>query len=149
MINTDIRRARRRFGVWRSVFFLAALTGLLIYFSQQNRRPRITEVITATALDDQYRPIGATAVYAPEDTFYLSVEIDDYRVDHPVVARWKYEGQVITTTPLESELHGGIYAGFVLQSSVPWPEGRYRVDVLYDDQVLGGADFRVEGAPDD
>lgn len=143
------RRAGRRIGVWRSVSFLVALTALLIHISQQNRGPRIGDVITADALDDQYRPIGATEVYASDDTFYVSVEIDDYRADDPVAARWQYGGEVIATTPLEADLYGGIYAGFVLANEALWPEGRYRVDILYGEDVLGGADFRVDSAPDE
>jgi hypothetical protein len=71
--------------------------------------------------------------------------VKNYRSDDPLVARWLYEGSEIDRTPLSSDLTGNIHAGFVLQNSnPPWPIGKYRVEILYNDSVLGSANFSVE-----
>ena len=105
----------------------------------------------ATALDDRYRPVEVTDTYKPDDTFFASVEVKGARSDEPLRARWFYEGEEITTSPLASDLAGDLYAGFVLSNQdAPWPVGSYRVDILYEDDVLGSTSFKViDGGSDD
>lgn len=143
--NAQSHIHKRRAGLVRSIVFLLILVALWIAFSIQGRGPTVTKVVMATALDDQYHPVEITETYHPTDTFAVSVEVKHYRHDDPLVARWLYQGSEIKRTPLSSELAGNIDAGFVLHNSnPPWPIGRYRVEILYDDSVLGSADFSVE-----
>ena len=149
MINPTIaaqsRIRKHRVGLIRSLVFLLILVALWIVFSIQGRGPTVTNVVMATALDDQYRPVHITQIYQPTDMFAVSVEVKNYRSADPLVARWLYEGGEIDRTPLSSDLTGNIHAGFVLQNiNPPWPVGRYRVEILYDDEVLGIANFSVE-----
>jgi len=143
--DTQPRTQKNRIGLIRSIVFLLILIALWSVFSIQGRGPTVTNVVMATALDDQYRPVHITQIYRPTDLFAVSVEVKNYRSNDPLVARWLYEGGEIDRTPLSSDLTGNIHAGFVLQNSnLPWPIGKYRVEILYNASVLGSADFIVE-----
>ncbi len=132
------------FSITRSLAFLAILIGLAVFYSLRSQPPRVISITPATALDDAYRPINATDTFGPEDTFFIAVELKGYRGDAPLVARWYYEDEMITDTPLDAPLQGDIYAGFVLRNDdPPWPTGQYRVEIRIRDQALGDRTFRV------
>ena len=144
-MTAQARTRKQRLVLIRSIAFLVILAALWIVFSIQGQSPTVTNVVMATALDDQYRPVHITETYHPTDMFAVSVEVKNYRRDDPLVARWLYEGSEIDRTQLASDVTGNIHAGFVLQNSnPPWPLGRYRVEILYKAEILGTADFTVE-----
>jgi hypothetical protein len=125
------------------VAFLVALVGVGLLI----RRPaplRVLSVTPTRALDDLYRAVEPTDTFSPQDTFFVSVELQGYRPDMTLVARWRYEGEVITETELETTDSGSGYAGFALRSeALPWPAGEYSVEIVYQERVLGSATFRV------
>ncbi len=103
----------------------------------------------ATSLDDAYHPVDTTTLYSPEDSFAVSVEVQGYRGDEPLTARWFYGEAKITDTPLTGDLRGDITAGFILQNeNPPWPPGEYSVEILYKDLTLDKLSFTVEAASD-
>jgi hypothetical protein len=123
------RLRRHRWGIARSVAMLAALVVLSIFLARRSAAPEVLSVTPAQALDADYRP----------------VELRGYRPGMDLRARWHYEGQVITETPLDTSTAGDGYAGFSLSPQNPpeWPPGQYAVDIVYDDHVLSRAAFRV------
>jgi hypothetical protein len=148
-------------GIARSLLMLVALTGLCVWMALRPgsssltdvvsttvarlRPPRIIEVVPATALYDNYRPVEATDVFHPEDTFFVSVHLSDYRPDMELFARWKYQDRLITETTLKTDDVGEGYAGFsLINDNPPWSEGTYTVEIVYDGKVLDSANFRVE-----
>jgi hypothetical protein len=134
-------------GIMRSVVMLLAMVALAIYMALRPRGPEVLGVTMATALDDTFRAVAAVETYAPDDTFFASVELRGYRPEMELMARWRYGEQVIKETRLATGQTGDGYAGFVLNPEQPpqWPEGEYRVEIVYEDKVLGSAAFRVEG----
>jgi hypothetical protein len=140
------RRRRQIVGIIRSGAFLAVIVVLGVVLAMRSRPPQVVSVTLATALDDAYRPIETTTVYAPNDTFYASVQLRGYRQGMDLKARWRYDGTLIKETPLQTDTAGDGYAGFVLRNDAPpWPDGPYSVEIVYDGQVVGSAAFRVEG----
>jgi hypothetical protein len=139
------RLRRHRWGIARSVAMLAALVVLSIFLARRSAAPEVLSVTPAQALDADYRPVDPVETFAPGDTFYISVELRGYRPGMDLRARWHYEGQVITETPLDTSTAGDGYAGFSLSPQNPpeWPPGQYAVDIVYDDHVLSRAAFRV------
>lgn len=139
-------RAHRQWvGLIRSLALLAGLIALAVFLALRSRGPEVVSVTMATALDDTYRPVAATDVYGPQDTFFASVELRGYRPEMAILARWRYEGWVIRETPLTTQQAGDGYAGFVLiNEGFPWPEGSWTVEIVYEGDVLGRAAFRVE-----
>jgi hypothetical protein len=131
-------------GIALTLLMLAVLVALTFMF----HRPQplnVLDVTPATALDDTYRPIEETEVYGPEDTFFVSVALEGYRAGMEVYARWLYEGELITETLLDTADEGTGFAGFVLRNEAgAWPVGEYAVEIVYRDEVLGKAGFRVE-----
>jgi hypothetical protein len=110
--------------------------------------PIVRSITPTKDLDNAYRPIEPTESFRPYDTFYVSVELENYRAGDPLYARWYYENSDITQTSLNVNLDGDIFAGFVLHNDQPpWPAGVYRVDILYEEQLIGSETFRVERAP--
>jgi hypothetical protein len=139
------RQRRHWWGIARSVAMLAALVVLSIFLARRSAAPEVLSVTPAHALDAAYRPVEPAETFAPGDTFYVSVELRGYRTGMDLRARWLYEGQVITETPLDTPDAGDGYAGFSLSPENPpeWPPGQYAVDIVYEDHVLNRAAFRV------
>jgi hypothetical protein len=143
--DPQVRRRRAIWGLLRSVLVFMALIGLGVWMALRPRPLRVTEVVPATALDDTYRPVETTDVFDPEDTFFVSVQLSGYRPDMELLARWKYQDNLITETTLNTDDVGEGYAGFsLINDNPPWGEGRYTVEIVYEDEVLGSAAFRVE-----
>lgn len=138
------RRKKQVWGIVRSLLFLGGLVAIALWMNR-SRPPEVLSVLPATALDDQYQPLEVTDTFGPDDTFFVSVELRGYRSDMALSARWLYEGELITETTLETANTGEGYAGFVLVNEAPpWPQGKYRVEIVYQDDVLGSAAFTVE-----
>lgn len=130
---------------------LAELLAMAALLAACSSPLQVLSVTPATALDDLYQPVETTNVFGPQDTFFVSVQLRNYRPDMQVVARWRYEGQFITETTLVTGPLGDStkpyegYAGFSLRNdNPPWPSGDYTVEIVYQDKVLGSAAFRVE-----
>lgn len=139
------RLHRHRWGIARSVAMLAALVVLSYFLARRSAAPEVLSVTPTRALDADYQPVEPVEVFAPGDTFHVAVELRGYRPGMDLRARWLYEGQVITETPLDTADAGDGYAGFSLSPQNPpqWPSGQYAVDIVYDDKVLSRAAFRV------
>ena len=56
-------------------FFLLALASLAC--SLMPGPPSIGEVVTAKSLASDYKPVDPTTKYTSDDTFYVSVEVND------------------------------------------------------------------------
>ena len=137
-------RPRRspRMGIAISLVTLALLVSLALLNNRP--APQVTHIATASALDDAFEPVTATDTFKPADTFFVSVKISNYRSDEDIRARWRFNGDTVGETPLETRgTDGNITAGFALSNQKPWPPGRYSVDILYGDSVLSSADFHV------
>ncbi len=133
-----------RKGLFRTIIILIGLIVVAVLIARR-MRPEVLSITPATALDDLYRPVEATDTYHPDDVFFVSVEIENYDPYSPLSARWLYEGDVITETPLEISGTVDRYAGFALRSDVaPWPAGDYAVEIMYKKRVLGKAVFQVK-----
>lgn len=129
---------------------MLVLATVAMLFVSPLRRSELTvrSITPAKALDMAYRPIQATESFSPYDTFYMSVELKNYHAGAPLYARWYYEDRDITQTSLNVDLNGDIFAGFVLRNDQPpWPPGAYRVDIIYQDTMIGSQTFRVERLP--
>lgn len=140
---TGKRRRSPLLGIGISVASLAALVALAVMMSASN--PQVTTIRLASALDDRFEPVTPTETFHPGDTFFASVKIAGYRSDQDIKARWRFEKDRIGETVLETHgTAGDITAGFSLSNTQPWPAGRYTVEIVYGDKVLGSASFSVE-----
>lgn len=143
--DPDARRRRAIWGLARSLIILAVLIALGVWIALRSRTIQVLEVVPATGLYDNYRPVEATTVFHPEDTFFASVQLSNYQPDMELFARWKYQGRLITETTLDTDYAGEGYAGFsLINDNPPWPVGSYTVEIVYRNEVLGSADFSVE-----
>lgn len=141
------RRRKHWMGIARSVVLLIGLIVLTVFITRRPGVPEVISVTPAKALDADYRPVNPTTTFLPTETFYASVELRGYRPGTELVARWRYNGEVIAETPLVSGEAGEGAAGFSLspQNPAQWPLGTYLVDVMYEDHLLGRATFDVVG----
>ncbi len=139
-------RARRYWwGIARPAAILVGLIVLAVAITRRSLAPQVLSVVPARSLDDAFRPVEPTQRFSPDETFFVSVELRGYRPGMDLSAVWRYEGQMITRTPLATDDAGDGYAGFVLSPENPpeWPPGRYTVDILYGEKLLGRAVFEV------
>jgi hypothetical protein len=139
------QQRRRLFGIAQSVVFIGLLTALAFWLSRSSE-PTAESIVIAKALDDQFQPIDPTDSYNPEDdTFFVSVVLKNYYGSPPVVAVWRYEGQIIEETNLLTSGQGNITAGFSLvNSNPPWQAGKYAVDIVAGQTVLASKTFMVK-----
>jgi hypothetical protein len=138
-------RPRRRplLGLGITLLTLAALLALVLMTAPIE--PTATAITLATALDDSFNPVTPTETFHPKETFFVSVKITNYRSDENIKARWIFDGVKLRETTLQTNgFIGTITAGFSLSSSSPWPVGRYSVEIVYGDKILGSAAFHVE-----
>ena len=129
-------------GLTISIITLAALVVTAVIMS--NPTPRVTAITVASALDDGYKAVTPTDTFHPTDTFFVSVQIADYRSDQNITARWRFNGKIIHESALETHgAAGTITAGFSASNSAPWPTGPYSVNIANGDKILASATFRV------
>ena len=147
---SQLKLATKRFAskghLWliaRALLIVGVLVAVVLWL-QQGPALRVVKVTPATTLDDQFQPVKSTDRVGPHDTFFVSVELRDYRPDMKITARWRYEGTTINETVLKTSDIGNGYAGFsLINDRPPWPAGNYVVEIVYNDKVLGSAPFRV------
>jgi len=140
--DPDARRRRALWGLVRSILVLVVLIALGVWIALRSRPPRVIEVVPATALYDNYRPVEATEVFRPDDTFFVSVKLSDFRPEMELSARWKYQDRPITETTLNTDYAGEGYAGFsLINDNPPWPVGNYSVEIVYGNEVLAAQLF--------
>jgi hypothetical protein len=89
----------------------------------------------------------ATETYAPGDTFYAFVELNNAPVDTELKAVWSAvdvsgEGP---GTELESVkgTSGSGQVWFKLEAESPWPSGKYRVEIFLNNSKKETLDFEV------
>lgn len=129
-------------GLAISIITLAALVAIAIIMS--NPSPRVTGITVASALDEGYEAVTPTDTFHPSDTFFVSVQIADYRSDQNITAHWRFNGKIIHESVLETHgAAGTITAGFSASNTEPWPVGPYSVDIANGDTILTSATFRV------
>jgi hypothetical protein len=130
-------------GLAISLATLAALVALALTLA--GAEPTLAHLTPATALDDGFEPVEVTDTFKPDATFFVSAKIANYRSDQSIKARWRLNGENIGDTPLTTNgTQGNITAGFSLSRQLPWPAGRYTVDILNGDKILGGTSFSVK-----
>lgn len=103
------------------------------------------QAVTTRGLDDQFQPVEPTAVFFPDETFYLSVRVENLAQPGILSAQWTYDGTPITLQDQRIGATSAYVAGFELRRTDDlWPVGGYRVDLSLSGQMVGRIAFRVE-----
>ncbi|HIQ06292.1 MAG TPA: hypothetical protein EYH31_11525 [Anaerolineae bacterium] len=133
-----------------AVAFLPALI-TMCSSSRSQPQPHLENVVLATQLDDDQRPVDQVEAYSPWDTFFASAQVADLAPGSEVTARWYRGDELIDEYSVRLEQGGSGYIGFRLQpkAGTRWPLGQnYRVDILLNDQTAGSLNFSVLPPPD-
>jgi hypothetical protein len=107
-----------------------------------------TANISSAALAKDEAGTQPTTTFAPEDTFYVNVELANAPDDTVVKTVWtavEVEGADPNTPLDETELESGsgtLY--FNLTNSGPWPAGKYKVDIYLNEELDRTLEFVVE-----
>jgi hypothetical protein len=124
------------------VVLLLALASLACNFSASTAN--ISSATLARDPDGQQ----ATTVFAPQDTFYLIVELANAPDDTTVRAVWtaiEAEGVDPNFFIDEAELtSGSATLTFDLANNQPWPPGRYKVDLYLNGELEQTLEFTVQ-----
>ncbi len=123
------------------VFLLAACRGGEVSLSSAN--------ISDARLTKDETGSRSTSTFAPDDTFYLLVDLENAPDDTTVKAEWtavSVEGADPDTVLDDVELTGGSGTlTFDLQNDNPWPAGDYKVDLYLNDELDQTLTFKVSG----
>jgi hypothetical protein len=89
-----------------------------------------------------------TTTFAPDDTFYAVIELDNAPEDTQVRAEWTavdVAGEE-PNTPIDSAQlsTGSGQLHFSLENNTPWPEGEYKVDLFIEDELERTLEFEVK-----
>ena len=139
-------------------FFPLALLGtlilgggalLLLEVARIEPEPIRIQAVTARSLDGQYQPVEPTGVFYPEETFYLSVRVENVAQPGILSAQWTYDGTPITLQDQVIGSGSAYVVGFELDRTDDlWPVGSYRVDLSLAGQPVGSISFQVERRPE-
>ena len=89
-----------------------------------------------------------TTTFAPEDTFYCNVDLQNAPDDTNVKAVWtavEVEGEEPNLELDQAEVETGsgtVY--FQLENSNAWPAGKYKVDLYLNDKLDRSVEFQVQ-----
>ncbi|MBN1149154.1 MAG: hypothetical protein JXA78_17980 [Anaerolineales bacterium] len=128
------------------VQFMAAILALLLAALACNFSASTANISDAWMARDE-AGTERTTVFAPGDTFYAKVELDNAPDDTTVKATWavvEAAGLAANTFLDEAELtQGSGELTFSLVSDQPWSAGKYKVDLHLDGELERTLEFEV------
>jgi len=106
------------------------------------------QAVTSRGLDDQYRPLDPTGVFTPDETFYLSVRVENIPSGSTLNVRWYYgQSLIISQDQIVRDSEAAHMIGFELRrTDEPWPIGAYHAQLLLNGTPVGTAQFSVASA---
>jgi len=108
--------------------------------------PSIGEVVTAKSLDADYKPVDPTTVYGSDDTFYVSVEVNDVVIGTVVDVKYKFGKKLYKDISITADEEGSGYYGFQLSTEGGHTPGDYTAEVYLDGKLTKTVKFKVEAA---
>jgi hypothetical protein len=130
-----------------ALFLLAAISAFTFAGCGPSAPPSIGEVVTATNLDADYKPINPTTTYKPNDEFQLSVEVKDLTVGSVVAVKYLVDGQPYDENSITADKAGSGYYGFSLKGSITGHQpGSYKAEVSLNGVLAKTVEFNVEQA---
>ncbi len=108
--------------------------------------PSIGDVVPAKSLDEGYKPIDPTTVFAPTDVFYISIQVKNLVKGSVVSVKYKLAGEEYSDsdTVITADKFGSGYYGFNLSSSGEHPAGKYSAEVSLDGKLVETVEFEVK-----
>jgi hypothetical protein len=106
----------------------------------------VSSVDTGTGIADDKTITGPTAVFAKNDTIYVSVKtLGASAAPQVLAAHWTYEdGQVVKDDSQSIQPSGPAQHTFSISKPDGWPAGKYKVEVTLDGKVAGSRDLEVK-----
>ena len=108
----------------------------------------VTSVDLGSAVDASNRVTAPTTTFGTGDTIHASVATRSSDPSTPqagrLTARWTYEdNQLVDETSQDFNFTGTGTTAFKISKPDGWPTGNYRVEILYDGEVVQTRDFEV------
>src|SRR5690606_26952364 len=108
----------------------------------------VTSVDLGSEVDANNRVTSPKSTFSPTDTIHASVSTTSADPSTPqtgtLTARWTYEGgQLVDETSRDYNFTGTGQTAFQVSKPDGWPTGNYRVEILYDGEVVQTRDFEV------
>ena len=103
----------------------------------------VTTLQLGRSLNVDHTVATHTTRFKPDDTIYASV-ITDRTGSSTILARWSYNGHVVSETQKQVALKGSGATEFHFESADGFPQGDYKVEILVDGQPVVSRDFRVQ-----
>jgi hypothetical protein len=108
----------------------------------------VTSVDLGNAIDGNNRVTTPMTTFATTDTIHASVATASSDPSMPqagqLTARWTYEGgQLVDETTRDYNFTGTGTTAFQISKPDGWPTGNYRVEILYNGDVVQTRDFEI------
>jgi hypothetical protein len=126
---------------------VAHVQGIAIVVSRGARSPRISNLVLTTSIHPRSRrPTGPrlTALEGDEGTIFLCLSFSGMPRGETLEVRWFQDTHLeepMAASTFEVAGRGSLAASFTPDGALP--PGRYHVEVMKDDSVLGGLEFTV------
>ncbi len=107
----------------------------------------VQDVVMTRGVDEYLRPLEPTNTFAPEETFYCSVQVQDLREGTILAAKW-YQGSDLIGE--EQAMLSQAFSGHLKFKLAPvgvWEVGDYALEVYLDGELAGSATFEVRTFP--
>ncbi len=104
---------------------------------------RVSTLQLGSRLNGDNTIAAHTTRFKPDDAIYAAV-LTDKTGASTIVARWYYNGQMVSETERKVSYKGQAATAFEFKSASGFPAGDYKVDILVDGQPAASRDFRVE-----
>jgi len=100
--------------------------------------------VTCRSVDSSGAPRGKTAVFDPEDSFNVSMEVYGLQMGTRIETRWYRGKTLLDKKTIMSDKIGDYYAWFTLPPSAgAWQPGRYQVSIFVNGRYQMTVPFRV------
>jgi hypothetical protein len=104
---------------------------------------RVTTLQLGRTLNADNTVTNLTTRFKPGDSIYAAA-LTDQTGSSTLIARWTYNGHVVTEMPKKVSYKGQAATAFEFKNAGEFPVGDYKVEILVDGQPAAARDFKVE-----
>lgn len=104
----------------------------------------VTRLILGTAIGPDGTIAQPTATFKPADTIHAAVTTERAWHDVALKARWTFQdSSVVNETTKTISPTGTLVTDFQLTNDAGWPIGRYKLEILVNDQLAAVTEYTV------
>lgn len=109
---------------------------------------KILAATTCRSIDAGLNPVDPTSTFGPNDTVYLSVDLEDFPQGTKAGASWYFGDQFLNSFVITAKKdYATTRISFNLKPTTPFAPGRYRAEIYLNDYLSETVQFSVTENP--